>query len=82
MIQRPPGVGTFQFVTLAALRATQLSRGCRPKVDGEHKVTVLAQIEVAQGKVRQVFAKPEASGEPTAIIESVTQDGSAPVHTI
>lgn len=63
MIQRPPGVGAFQFVVLAALRAAQLIRGCRPRVAGTHKVIVTAQVEVAEGKVMQVFSSPAALGE-------------------
>jgi hypothetical protein len=47
----PPGVGAFQFVILASLRTAQLTRGCRPRVDGVHKKTVMAQLEVSQGKV-------------------------------
>jgi hypothetical protein len=30
-----------------------LTRGCRPRIDGEHKKTVIAQLEVSQGKVVQ-----------------------------
>ena len=51
MIQRPAGIGTFEFAVLAALRAAQLMSGCTPKVDGDHSVAVMAQLEVAQGKV-------------------------------
>jgi DNA-directed RNA polymerase subunit K/omega len=53
MIQRPPDMGAFQFVVLATLRVSQLMRGCRPRVQGDHKATVIAQSEVAQGKVTQ-----------------------------
>jgi DNA-directed RNA polymerase subunit K/omega len=53
VIQPPPGVGAFQFVVLANLRAAQLIRGCRPRVEGAHKAIVIAQIEVAEGKVMQ-----------------------------
>ena len=52
-MQRPSGIGAFQFVILASLRAVQLTRGCRPRVDGVHKHTVMAQLEVSQGKVMQ-----------------------------
>jgi RNA polymerase Rpb6 len=65
MIQRPPGVGAFQFVVLATLRAAQLIRGCRPRVDGAHKAIVTAQFEIAEGKVTQIFDAPAAVGEPT-----------------
>lgn len=49
----PSDVGTFEFVVLAALRVAQLMRGSRPKVDGGHKPTVTARLEVAQGKIVQ-----------------------------
>jgi DNA-directed RNA polymerase subunit K/omega len=52
-IQHPSGVGAFRFVVLASLRTVQLARGCRPRIDGVHKHTVIAQLEVAQGKVVQ-----------------------------
>src|SRR4029453_68861 len=50
-IRRPPEIGAFQFVILSKLRAAQLMRGCRPGVDGSHKATVTAQLEVSAGKV-------------------------------
>jgi hypothetical protein len=31
-------------------------RGCRPRVDGGHKATVTAQLEVSEGKVMQATA--------------------------
>lgn len=67
MIQRPPGVGAFQFVVLAKLRAAQLIRGCTPKIVSDHKKTVTAQLEVADGKVMQVFDVPAVAGVPVAI---------------
>jgi hypothetical protein len=51
LIPHPPGVGAFQFAVLASLRAVQLTRGCRPRIDGIHKNIVIAQLEVSQGKV-------------------------------
>ena len=54
MIQRPPGVGAFEFVIMSTLRAAQLMRGCRPRVEGTHKATIIAQCEVAEGKVMQL----------------------------
>jgi DNA-directed RNA polymerase subunit K/omega len=36
---------------LSSLRAAQLMRGCVPRIEGVHKTTVTAQIEVSQGKV-------------------------------
>jgi DNA-directed RNA polymerase subunit K/omega len=53
MILRPHGMGAFEFVVVAALRAAQLTRGCSPRVDGDHMTAVLAQREVAEGKVAQ-----------------------------
>jgi hypothetical protein len=51
MIRPPHDMGVFQFVAVAALRAAQLMRGCRPRVDGDHSAAVFAQREVAEGKV-------------------------------
>jgi DNA-directed RNA polymerase subunit K/omega len=51
MIDRPHGMGAFEFVVISALRAAQLTRGCVPKVEGDHTTAVLAQREVAEGKV-------------------------------
>ena len=56
MISRPPGVGKFQFVILASLRAAQLIRGCPAKIESGHKCTVTALLEVSQGKIAQVSA--------------------------
>jgi len=57
-MQRPAGVGAFQFVILSSLRAVQLARGCRPRLDGDHKHTVMAQLEVSQGMVTQEPTPP------------------------
>jgi DNA-directed RNA polymerase subunit K/omega len=54
---RPDSLGAFEFVVLATQRAAQLMRGCIPRVEGAHKPTVIAQFEVALGKVRQVRAE-------------------------
>ena len=51
MIRPPHLMGAFEFVAVAALRAAQLTRGCRPKVDGHHTTAVFAQREVAEGMV-------------------------------
>jgi len=81
VIQRPPGVGAFQFVVLATLRAAQLMRGCRPKVDGLHKATVIAQLEVSAGIVTQVFTPPDASSGPATIGGAPIEDPTAVVQT-
>ena len=71
MIQPPVGMGAFRFVVLSALRTVQLTRGCVPRVDGDHKKTVTAQREVAQGKVWEALPGiPESAEAPSvALIE-------------
>jgi DNA-directed RNA polymerase subunit K/omega len=64
-MHRPPGIGAFQFVVLASLRAVQLTRGCLPRIDGVHKNTVIAQLEVSQGKVVEALP-PSPAGDPLA----------------
>ena len=51
MVQRPIEQNAFEFVVLASLRARQLVRGCTPRVEGASKITITAQMEVAEGKV-------------------------------
>jgi RNA polymerase Rpb6 len=70
MIQRPPGIGAFEFVVVATLRAAQLMRGCRRRVEGDHKPTIIAQMEVAEGKVVQMpfLARPVT---PTSLLPPV-----------
>ena len=51
VIQRPREFNAFEFAVLAGLRASQLTRGCTPRVPVSAKVTVTAQQEVAEGKV-------------------------------
>jgi DNA-directed RNA polymerase subunit K/omega len=62
VMPRPARVGKFEFVVLASLRAAQLTRGCLPRVDGLHKHTVMAQLEVSQGKVMQELTAPVVEG--------------------
>jgi DNA-directed RNA polymerase subunit K/omega len=51
VIRRPDGMGSFEFVVAASLRATQLMRGCTPRVSESHTTAMTAQLEVAEGKV-------------------------------
>jgi DNA-directed RNA polymerase subunit K/omega len=52
VIYRPAETNAFEFAVVAGLRAVQLSRGCTPRVGGgSTKVTIIAQQEVAEGKV-------------------------------
>ena len=67
MIHRPADMGTFQFVVLSSLRAVQLTRGCRPRVEvGDHKRNVIAQLEVAEGKVFELLPSAVPLVEATA----------------
>lgn len=50
-MQRPAGMTVFEFVVISSLRAAQLMRGCTPRVAGDHKRIVIAQLEVAGGHV-------------------------------
>ncbi|HVZ22286.1 MAG TPA: hypothetical protein VG871_14540 [Vicinamibacterales bacterium] len=67
MIHRPAGIGAFEFAVLASLRASQLCRGCLPRIDGEHTVAVTAQMEVAGGTVSSVQATPGAAETPADV---------------
>lgn len=81
MIERPPGVGVFQFVVLSTLRAAQLMRGCEPRVDGVHKAIVTAQLEVSEGKVAELLAPTDAASA-SAEAEASTSDSSPLAHSI
>ena len=61
------GIGAFQFAVLASLRAAQLMKGCPARVEGVHKHTVMAQLEVSQGKVTQAIA-PAVLAVPAAAV--------------
>jgi DNA-directed RNA polymerase subunit K/omega len=49
---------SFEFVTVAAMRARQLLQGCIPKVDGSAKPARRAIEEVAKGTVARVPDAP------------------------
>ena len=52
----------YEFVTLAAKRAEQLQMGAVPRIESESdKVTVIAQEEVATGKVSAYDPEAEAA---------------------
>lgn len=55
MIQPPSGMGAFEFVAIARLRAAQLARGCRPRVTGDHNMASMARREVADRQVTGIF---------------------------
>jgi DNA-directed RNA polymerase subunit K/omega len=53
VIARPAGFNPFEFVILSSLRAAQLMRGSRPRVEPSAKAVVTAQREVAEGKIQR-----------------------------
>ena len=55
MVTRPQRMEAFEFVVVSVLRAQQLMKGCIPHLDGQHKATTMAQMEVSAGKI---FRKP------------------------
>jgi hypothetical protein len=71
VILRPPDFGAFKFVVLAGLRAHQLQRGCLPRVLGTHKLIMIAQSEVAEGKVTELHETLVGADGPTAPVAIV-----------
>jgi DNA-directed RNA polymerase subunit K/omega len=51
MVTRPAGMNSYEFVAVSALRSRQLLAGCVPRVQGDHNVATMAQMEVAAGRV-------------------------------
>ena len=51
MVTRPPHFNPYEFAVVAGLRAHQLMHGCVPQMEGDHKATTMAQMEVASGKI-------------------------------
>jgi DNA-directed RNA polymerase subunit K/omega len=51
MVQRPVRIDAFEFAVLASLRVAQLARGSTPRVTGSTKLAVIAQQEIAEGKI-------------------------------
>ena len=60
-------MGAFQFAVLSSLRTLQLARGCSPRIDALHRNTVMAQLEVSQGKVVQ------AGRVPSSLLKTVNE---------
>ncbi len=55
MVVRPPTQNAYEFVVVSFLRAQQLMGGSVPRViTGDHKKTVIAQMEVAAGRVARI----------------------------
>ena len=51
MVRRPPHMNAYEFVVMSTLRAQQLMAGCIPRLEGHHKATTMAQMEVSEGCV-------------------------------
>lgn len=66
-MERPDGLGAFEFVILAALRTAQLMRGCAPKVSGAIKHTTLAQIEIAEGMIVRLEPAAASPSDPSSV---------------
>ena len=64
MVKRPNGMNVFEFVVLSALRATQLQRGCTPRVLPSKKIAVTAQHELAEGKIVRCADAAPPNPEP------------------
>jgi hypothetical protein len=76
-VKRPDGVGAFQFVILASLRAGQLTRGCVPRItEGNHKLAVIAQMEISEGKVLQSAILPSGEVVPLGTAATVADDAA------
>jgi DNA-directed RNA polymerase subunit K/omega len=60
MVKRPDGMNAFEFSVLSGLRATQLNRGCTPRVPRAAKLAVTAQHEIAERKVVRSLEPSEA----------------------
>lgn len=74
-MRRPMGMSTFEFVVVSSLRAAQLMRGCTARVDGDHKIIVTAQLEVAAGAIAAAARAPStrAVSESSGVL-STTDD--------
>ena len=75
-------MGAFHFSVLSTLRAQQLLRGCTPRVEGIHKATVIAQFEVAEGKVKQLLSVTADPLMHVALIEPTLDQELAVVDAV
>lgn len=60
LVTRPSGANAYEFIVISALRAQQLLSGCTPRLSGEHTAMVMAQMEVAAGRVARAEPGDEA----------------------
>jgi DNA-directed RNA polymerase subunit K/omega len=62
-------MNAYEFVVMAGLRAQQLMQGCVSLVEGDHKPTVLALMEVSTGRIRRA-----TEPAPVAIADAGVSD--------
>ena len=68
----PGAISRFQAVAVAALRAKQLRRGSKPRIeldDKKHKDTVIAMEEVRRGLISFRESEPNGLGDLKAGVE-------------
>jgi DNA-directed RNA polymerase subunit K/omega len=61
MVSRPYQMEAFEFVVVSVLRAQQLMKGCVPHLEGAHKATTMAQMEVSAGKIARKALDPSGA---------------------
>jgi DNA-directed RNA polymerase subunit K/omega len=71
MVRPPIGMNAYEFVVMAGLRAQQWMQGCVALVEGDHKPTVLALMEVSTGRIRRAT---EPAPVPVAIADAGVGD--------
>ena len=77
--QRPTRpANSFEFVTMAALRARQLLEGCVPRVDGSAKPARRALQEVMAGAVKRA----DQGSAPDSSSDAGEAAGETPVEQI
>ena len=75
VVVRPPtGMNAYEFVVMSALRAQQLMQGCVALVEGDHKPTVLAQMEISMGRIGRAT---ETDPSPAALADASPRDTQA-----
>jgi DNA-directed RNA polymerase subunit K/omega len=56
---RLPPVNAYELAVVSALRAHQLMQGSVPRLQGSHKATTMARMEVSLGKVVRLEGVPD-----------------------
>lgn len=74
MITRPRDLNPYEFVVVASLRAQQLLAGSTPRLAGDHSPATMAQMEVANGLVKNVAGVGDGPGEPAVNVDEPQPD--------